>query len=296
MLRALPPLLALLLVAACDKPSAPASTLSGPAASAVPARQVPIYQVVYKTESGVLSATREPSADGLYALTVSLDPAAPGVALPVAARSAHFSVVPAESTAGDPLAPVDVKALVSGEEERRVATWLRAFRAGPGRRCVLAEQGFGFEHIKRNHTLVCAHDGQQAVVWASQEGPGPTWSSIDVKDLDGDGLDELIHYEGFASPEGAEKLDAAVWSWSGSGFIRRPGASVGTLTAGTYRTAELARKARNAVHAGSCRNLLWVVQTDKGRFALLARTTADARALAAWKEWQACYPGLKMDR
>jgi hypothetical protein len=236
----------------------------------------------------------QPESDNTVSLHVSMPGAANTITLPSAAYSDTFRESQEPVTVGDPLDPAKVTAMVSGEDEKAVTTWLRPVRS-PKANCVLAEQEFGFEVIKRNHTLICPRDGQLQVIWKAEDGEGPAWTTVDVKDVNHSGSDDLIVYQGFASPDGAETLDVKLLQWSGAD-LKESSLPVRTVTAGSFPGASNARQARDAAGKKDalCAKYFWVLAAPGSRFDLVAKTTVDAPSLPSWQHWKACYPTLKI--
>lgn len=258
-------------------------------------------KVIWKLDApGGMAATliAGPGEGTSKSLAVSIEGSSGTVPLPMTAYVDEFHEASEPFLAGDPMNPVEVKAQESGKDEKSVVTAVRPVRAS-SRQCVLAEQEFGFEVVKRNHVLICAQNKKTTSIWKHEEGEGPTWSSVDIRDLDGDGTDELVVYKGFRAPQGAETLDATAWKWSGAELKEEPVTGLKTVVAGVYPSEAAARKARDEAGKKNieCSRAFWVLSADKGRFQLASKTLAgDIEGLPGYKSWTACFVRIQVQK
>ena len=230
------------------------------------------------------------AADGKFPLLVKLRGASKFLALPVAASADDFHTVADQISAGNPFASMKVRAVISGAEEGSVAVWMRPLRAGNAT-CALVEEEFGYEHIKRNHTLICINDGKQSLVWSKEGGDfpyGPTLTAVDIKS---DG--QFIYYEGTLKPDGPETFEVSAFKVA-KGKIEPLVRPVQTITAAVFSSADEARKTRDASQSKACR-FFWVIQNGDGQYSLAAKTIDEnVESLRWWKDWRECYPNLRV--
>lgn len=257
----------------------------------------PDYQIKTNLDLGgnaVAHLATKASANGAQTILVMIEaggkPSDP-FTLAATADDPAFHEANEGAIVGDPVdSQTPAPILASGEESKAVKSWLRPIKLKDAT-CVLAEQEYGFDVIQRNHAVVCLKDGRTVQVWAHSDIGAPTWSSVDLKDLN-DGSDEIIYWEGFYGA-GTETLTAQGWTWS-DGEFHELNVPTHLVVAGIYPTAKAAQTARAGINQKKpdCGLNLWVLATKPGHFALATKTTHDPTILPKWKTWQACYPAL----
>lgn len=217
------------------------------------------------------------------------------VRLPMSAASADQSVIEdgPRMRVGDPLHPSNTAVYASGEESSFVSTAFRQVSL-PGQKAILVQQQGGFEHVKREHRLYAALKGKLALVWSASEGAGPTWSSADIIDVNSDGTDEIIFYQGFAHPTAAETLTVTAFSWNAAQgrFLKTVTPRMYSVQAGIYPTLAKARQAREA--AGECGANLWILRDPARGYSLAARTVRKQAAEEGVKSVRECFPSASI--
>lgn len=205
---------------------------------------------------------------------------------------------------GDPLAPRSTRTVWSmGEEEQNVVIAARTVRLTPRLNGLLVNQQAGFDHLKRRHDLYVAIDKKLVHAWSAQEGAGPTWSSVDVRDFARDHSQEILFFDGshYPSDEQPDWLYFTVYHWNPSKNtlekITTGNPSVFAVIAGMYDTVAGARVAQSSV---SCLGAFWVLASDNfsrlptGKFALGAISSRKSFASQTLAKSQACAPQLSV--
>jgi hypothetical protein len=221
------------------------------------------------------------------------------VALPVAAGSHR---VTAETT--DTLWGADAgrTAWATGEENDSVSTAARLLRLAPRTTALLVSQRYGFEHLKRNHLLIVPRAGKLHIVWKTEEGSGPTWSTTQI--LGSPGRREIVYFHGFFEPDEdiSERLDAVRLSFDAASARVRETAlpnramPLYLLNLGIHETVAHAREARSA--NAYCLTPYWILDASRFRAGAsgkaivgslyATRASAEAAARAA----KSCLPGV----
>jgi hypothetical protein len=116
---------------------------------------------------------------------------------------------------GDPLDGArQVRAWVVGEGEEAVTTYVEPLNIGVERRALLVHQLVGEEHTKRQHALFIADRDHIFAAWTGKERQGLTSSTVEQRDLDGDGLPEWLFWQFVLSADGGSiwQLDVVRWN------------------------------------------------------------------------------------
>jgi hypothetical protein len=96
----------------------------------------------------------------------------------VSAARFELTELSAGDGAGDPLNPdKSIPAWTAGEESDATTLAIRPIHLTATLRGILLDQRVGFEHVKRQHTIIAALNGKLRVLWAASDGSGPTYST-----------------------------------------------------------------------------------------------------------------------
>jgi len=199
---------------------------------------------------------------------------------------------------GDPLDVEKKSAWSTGEEEANVLTTATPVRLTSQLNGLLVGQRAGFERFKRHYDLYVAVGKKLIRAWTFQEGAGPTWSTVEVREKGGGGPQSVLLFDGFRYPSNDQPdwLYFTVYSWNSSKNELQSISGdpmVTALIAGPYDTVAEAR----AAHASAgCLSGFWVLtsgaflQLHPGKFVLAAITARTPQAQRKLEEVRTCAP------
>lgn len=184
------------------------------------------------------------------------------------------------SGAGDPLQPDERQAAWStGDEKQNVTTVVRAVRLTSELNGLLVDRRAGFDELKRRHELFVAVEKKLVRAWSHAEGPGPTWSTVEIVDSTRDGFQRILYFSGFHYPSDDQPdwLDVSVYEWSPTKneikLAPRGLFSVFAVIVGSYPAVS---KAREVQASSACLGAFWVLKSEvfpklePGKFVLAA--------------------------
>jgi hypothetical protein len=203
------------------------------------------------------------------------------------------------SGVGDPLGTLSsATAWSTGEDEGSVSTVARTVRLTPELNGLLVSQRAGFDHLKRSYDLYVAIANKLVRSWSFEEGNGPTWSTLEVRDAGKNASQNILLFNGFRYPDDSQPdwLYFTVYSWNPTKneLYSAPAKPVVTaLIAGTYDTVS---KARAAQAKAACLSAFWVLTSDafsrlkQGKFVLAAITAHRPLAERKLARLRSCAP------
>jgi hypothetical protein len=203
--------------------------------------------------------------------------------------------------AGDPLdeREIDWFTTSSNDETGSPALLVQQARLGKSNALVVTMEA-GFEHLHRVHEAVGG--ANLAKLWSAGEGAGgPRWSTVKVADVDGDAIDEILHFDltDFGGlPEEPDLWSMDVLRWDGHRYGKKnDGVPVFAAIIGSHPTLAKARAAKTALSTGArCVSDFLVLSSSsfaalkKDLFVVAALSSEKALAEAALARAKKCNP------
>jgi hypothetical protein len=166
-------------------------------------------------------------------------------------------------------ADVGMRAWSTGSEQRYVGVAMRTVKLGPSADGVLVTQRYGFEQLRRQHSLLARDDAKLRRVWNAEEGEGPTWSATAVITEAGAGSQSVAYWGGTISAESSEpdriSVQKLTWDPAANRLVTSelPDAltPLFVTVAGEYGSPAEARRARDL--KGDCLANFFVLSTTE---------------------------------